>query len=249
MTKLRSILSEKQLISSAETDFTKRLSLSSLVNLHIQIAWHHAEHLGYGKDFLHENGLVWMLSRLHIKIDQYPEWNEMINLESWPKGIRRLFYMRDFHFRDLSGKTVSKATSEWLIINWKAKRPKLYNPDNNVFNENMDRYALEGAVPELAPPDNQPELFHNRVVYSDIDLNQHLTTTRYIEWMLDCFDMEYLKQHQCNELIVNFIKEIPYGTEVLISRYPANTLNSYLYEYCLPNDQTLCFRGQVSFSE
>lgn len=247
MKTFQSTFSERQLISSADTDFTGKLSLSGLVNAHIQIAWHHAEHLEFGKEFLHENELAWVLSRMHIYIEQYPEWNEELLMTSWPKGINRLFYLRDFQFTNLAQRPVSRATSEWLMINWKNKRPKLFEDKNNVFKENLDKHAVSETVPVLTNPDAEAEIFENQVVYSDIDLNQHLTTTRYIEWMLDCFDISFLKEHRCHELVINFIKEIPFGSEVEIKRYPGEKQNCYLYEYYLKKEGTLCFRGYVEF--
>lgn len=248
MTKLKPLISEEQLITSADTDFSRQLSLSALVNFHIQIAWHHAEHLGYGMEFLHKHGLVWMLSRLHIRIINTPFWNDTIHMESWPKGIRRLFYMRDFQFADKDGNQISKATSEWLIIDWQTKRPKLYNPDHNVFTENQDKHALEGAVPVLQTPESGFETFTNEVVYSDIDLNQHLTTTRYVEWMLNCFELDFLRRNAPSELVINFSREIPYGTEVTIRRYQLPEKNFWQFEFILPENETVCFRGSVGFS-
>ena len=247
MEKLKPIISEEQLITSADTDFSRQLSLSALVNFHIQVAWHHAEHLGFGMQFLHDHGLVWMLSRLHIRIFKNPFWNDKILLESWPKGIRRLFYLRDFQFSDFDGNLISKATSEWLIIDWKTKRPKMYNPDHNIFKENQDKHALNEAVPVLQTPESEFKEFPNQVSYSDIDLNQHLTTTRYVEWMLNCFDLVYLQKFAPWELIINFSKEIPYGKRVGIKRYKLREENIWQFEFVFPEDQTVCFRGSISF--
>jgi medium-chain acyl-[acyl-carrier-protein] hydrolase len=248
MTKLKPIISEEQLITSADTDFSRQMSLSALVNFHIQVAWHHAEHLGFGMQFLHDHGLVWMLSRLHIRLFSIPFWNDTIRLESWPKGINRLFYLRDFQFSDKEGSLISKATSEWLIINWETKRPKLHNPDHNIFHENLDRHALDGAVPVLQTPESEYEEFWNQVSYSDIDLNQHLTTTRYVEWMLNGFELEYLRQYAPAELVINFSREIPYGTKVTVRRYRLPEENCWQFEYLLPENETVSFRGYIGFS-
>lgn len=248
MSDYKPILSEDTLVTSADTDFTRTLKPGALVNFHIQVAWHHAQNLGFGIDFLHENALVWMLSRMHIKIYRYPHWDEYIKLQSWPKGIRRLFYIRDFRFYDKQNNIISEATSEWLIINLASRRPKLYNPDHNIFHENIGKHALEGEVPVLSTPGAEATNFSNKVGYSDVDLNRHLTTTRYVDWMFDCFDLDFLRQYRYNELVLNFIKEIPYGSKVGINRYsPAND-NSYHFEFIAPESSLVFFRGMAGFS-
>ena len=94
------VLIEQFPVTSADVDHTRKLKMSAMVNIFIQIAWHHAEKLGFGIDFLHEHGLVWMLSRLQLKLGHQPSWNEQITASSWPKGIRRLFYLRDLLFKN-----------------------------------------------------------------------------------------------------------------------------------------------------
>ena len=243
----KAVLSEKIPVTSADTDVTQNLKPAALINMFIQVAWHHADQLGFGEDFLHSNGLIWMLSRMHIKFDRFPAWNHSITINSWPKGIRRLFYLRDFEATDDEKRAVARATSEWLIIHREARRPKLYNPDHNVFRENASKNAMETEVPSLKTPDGQLSLFERTVEYSDIDLNQHLTTTRYIDWMLDCFDMEFLVNNSCRELIVNFIREIPYHRKVCLRQFQVVPDRSFLFEFVSTEDGTLFFRGQVNF--
>ena len=245
-----SILHESALITSSDTDFTRNLKLSALVNMHIQIAWHHAEQLGFGFEFLHANDLIWMLSRFHLIIEAYPQWNEHLHLSTWPKGIRRLFYLRDFSTADESGNPVSKATSEWLIINRRAKRPKLYNPDNNIFRENLEKHAINGEVPVLTFDGKNKAEYSNKVVYSDIDLNQHLTTTRYIDWMMDCFEIDYFNNKYCNELVLNFIREIPFGEHAVIKKAElTDQPNRYVFEFTSTDGKTVFFRGLLGFAK
>lgn len=243
----QSILTEQAKITSADTDFTSNLRVSSLVNMIIQTAWHHADDLGFGMDFLHENGLVWMLSKMHIKFFSFPAWNQNVTLVTWPKGIRRLFYLRDFEVMDAKENPVAKVTSEWLIINREARRPKLYNPDHPIFNENSSKHALETLVPILATPKTNPVLFHEEVGYSDVDLNQHLTSTRYIDWMLNTFDLDFLEANSCKELVINFIREIPYKEKISLKRYQITSDHSYLFEFISPEKDKVLFRGQLSF--
>ena len=234
-------------ITSADTDFTKILKPGSLINMLIQIAWHHAEKLGFGMEFLHREELVWMLSRMHIKIYDYPSWNEHLSFTTWPKGIRRLFYLRDFEAYGLKNHLMAQATSEWLLIDLKTRRPKLFNPENNIFNQNKDKHALMNEVPVIQDLNEKYETFNNTACYSDLDLNQHLTTTRYIDWMLDTLPIELLRRNKCKELIVNFIREVHYNEQVEILRSGDEDSKTFQFAFRKSGDAKDLFRGQVSF--
>jgi len=240
------ILEEEFRITSADTDFTRKLSVSALTNIFIQIAWHHAEEIGFGIDYLHQNGLAWVLARFHLKIESLPNWNDTVRLVTWPKGIRRLFYLRDLEVFNQQGQRISYATSEWLLIDIKSKRPKLQGPDEAIFNKNKDKHAINTEVENLKSPDGPSDTFNNRPHYSDIDLNQHLTTTSYIDWMFDTFDLEFLQKFECKELVVNFIREISFGENISIDRFELEENNSYFFILQGDCDQAN-FKGIIKF--
>lgn len=247
MNEIPEILKETYTVTSADIDFRKKISAGKLVNIFIQIAWHHAEALNFGIDFMHKNHTVWMLSRLHVKLMEEITWNEQLEISTWPKGINRLFYQRDFEFYNANQKKVAAGTSEWLIIDIQARRPKLFQADHHIFNPENVRHAIDSHVPVLTTPEISEENFFRIVRYSDIDLNEHLTTTRYIDWMFDTFGPEYLSTHSCKEFIVNFIREIPYNTSVKIVRYSTDEGKKFLFEFIHPEQNRLFFRGQLNF--
>jgi medium-chain acyl-[acyl-carrier-protein] hydrolase len=243
------ILEEEFLVTSAETDFKHCLRVSSLVNMFIQIAWHHAEELGFGIKYLHQNNLAWVLSRFHLKIDSLPHWNETLRLVTWPKGIHRLKYLRDLEVFNNTGNRIAYATSEWLLIDMKTKRPKLQGPDTEIFSKNKDKHAIENLIESLNPLTEDSTSILLKAYYSDIDLNQHLTTTRYIDWMFDTFELDFHKKYQCNEIILNFIREIPYGLDVLQNRLSESYKNIHKFEFVKNTDRQILFRGKIQFKD
>jgi medium-chain acyl-[acyl-carrier-protein] hydrolase len=246
---IKYILEEEFLVTSAETDFKRKLKVSSLVNMYIQIAWHHAEELGFGIKYLHENNLAWVLSRLHLKINSLPEWNDTLKLITWPKGIHRLFYLRDLEVFNNSGNLIATATSEWLLIDTKTKRPKLQGPDEEIFSKNKDKHAIETLIKNLDPLSENSESFDLKPRYSDIDLNHHLTTTRYIDLMFDKFDLDFHTKNQCDELILNFMREITWSMEVSANCSSDPERNYHEFEFNNNNHKQILFRGNVQFKD
>lgn len=224
---IKYILEEEFRVTSADTDFKRQLSVSSLTNMFIQIAWHHAEELGLGSGYLHKNNLAWVLSRLHIKIDCLPYWNETVKLITWPKGIRRLFYLRDLEVYNAQNQLIAYATSEWLLIDINSKRPKIQSPNNPIFDKNKDKHAINSEIETLTTPERETEVYNFTVQYSDIDLNQHLTTTRYIDQVFNTFDMDFHQVHQCKEMILNFNHEISFADDIKVAKIKPAEENKY----------------------
>ena len=46
------------------------------------------------------------------------------------------------------------------------------------------------------------------VLYSDVDLNQHMNNARYIDWALDLIDLDIHRNHFINEVTIHYKKEI-----------------------------------------
>ena len=240
-------LKENFRISSADADFQRKLKVSSLINMFIQIAWKHAEDMGYGVKSMDDSGLAWMLSRLHIKIEYLPAWNEILKLSTWPKGIRRLFYLRDFLVKNENDELLAKSTSEWLMIDINTRRPKLKDADKEGFNINKDQHALDNEVPYLESLDDTNETFKFTPRYSDLDLNQHLTATKYIDWMMDTFDLAFLENHKCSELMLNFMHEITFSENIIVKRKINPKNQSYHFEFSSEVKKDISFRGIIFF--
>ncbi len=240
-------IKEDYRITSADADFCRQLKVSSLIDLFIQTAWKHAEIMGYGVKNMDESGLAWMLVRLHVKIDSLPKWNEQLSITTWPKGIRRLFYLRDFLVHNEKGETIVKATSEWLMIDIRAKRPKLKDPESIAFKMNIGLHALENEIAALESPDKTTENFEFSARYSDLDLNRHVTASRYIDWMFDTFDCAFLENHKCRELILNYLHEISFNEKVLLKRKSETADGNFLFESVSAATGKVFFRGKICF--
>ncbi len=87
-------------ITSADIDMQARLRLGGLVNLLIQSAINSADQLGFGYGGLKEQKLFWVLSILTIEIYKPLEWYDIAEVETWPKNVERIIYLRDFIVRN-----------------------------------------------------------------------------------------------------------------------------------------------------
>ena len=214
---MNEILNIKLPILSRDSDYLSNLKYSSIVNAFIHAAWQHAKELGLGYGFLSENGMAWVLSKFKIEFYNLPQWPGFIEVKTWPKGINRLFYMRDAFFYS-EGEKFAALSSDWLIINKEFKRPKLFNKGSEILSINTDKHALKTEIPKLKFQSKADYSEAFKVRYNDLDVNNHLTTVRYIEFIFDTYQKDFFENNKLKYLIVNFIKEVPFASEINVSR-------------------------------
>ncbi|TVQ38249.1 MAG: hypothetical protein EA384_09665 [Spirochaetaceae bacterium] len=203
-------LNERLPVLSFMVDTEDQLSLPGLCRILQDAAWKHAAALGFGPAELDEHGQMWLLSRLMVRAACYPHWGEEITIRTWPSGIERLFAMRDFRL-DSAGRPVALVRSAWLVVDAASRRPV---PPERVVNADQYRgveRVFDELPPRLSGPDGgAPEVRSHRVVYSDFDRQRHVNNVQYLQWMLDGFPMQHLRQHSVAEAVINFNAEALY---------------------------------------
>ena len=208
---------QKLTIPCYDTDASWRLKPTSFMNYAQEAAGNHAVHLGFGYDDLIAANTAWILSRVHVEFPDAPRWREEVTLNTWHKGLNRLFFLRDFVITDNDGKERVKATTSWLVLNLETRRlvrdPKLIE-DGTVCTENVIETP---ADKEQMPKDVEVEHeMDHAVAYSDVDMNAHANNAMYMQWAMDAVDYAIASQKPVKEFTINFNHETKFGDVVSI---------------------------------
>ncbi|MFP4526834.1 MAG: acyl-[acyl-carrier-protein] thioesterase [Bacteroidales bacterium] len=247
LTEERLTLTTNFSVTSADTDMFSRLRLGGLVNFLIQSAIQSADDLGFGFRDISQQKLFWVLSRLTLKIYRPVEWYEQIEVETWPKDVERIIYLRDFVVRDKRKQVVACATSGWLAVDLETKRPKrIEGVGADFFTHLNEKHALEQSPEKIGPVKEAGEPFKIQSSYYDIDLNRHVTSTRYIDWMMDTFSIEFHEKNYPYSLSINYMKET--RPKEIIHLYRTEKENQkFLFEGVNAGADTTAFRGKIDF--
>lgn len=233
-------------VTSADTDMEARLRAGSLVNLLIQAAISSADSLGFGYTGIRQQKLFWVLSRLTVEINRPMQWYEEGSVETWPKNIEGLLYLRDYIVRDKKGNTVASATSGWLAVDIESKRPrKIESLEEDLFTTLKDRHAIQES-PEKIAAVKEGEQFSLQTTFFDADLNRHVTSSRYIDWMIDRLPLDYARENYPGKISVNFMKETIPGETIQI-RVNSPTVKCFEYEGMHAGSGAVSFRGKILF--
>jgi medium-chain acyl-[acyl-carrier-protein] hydrolase len=168
--------------TAGESDNPGRRLLAVLEEM-METAGRHAEILGVGVRDLHAKGLTWVLARLHVMIAGVPEAGRTVHIATWPSGRHRLFAVREFQLRDAAGGELLRATSAWAMMNLESRRLSRLDPHLPIFTSHPKRMIEDHFAP-LPPPYAQAPRASYRAEAKDIDLNDHVNNTVYLDWAL-----------------------------------------------------------------
>ncbi len=239
-------LTTKYEVSSAETDMFGRMRLSAFTNLLIQSAIKSADSLGFGWKGMNEQQLFWVLSRITVQISKMPKWYDKISIETWPKDIHKILYLRDYFVRDADDNIIAKATSAWLALDYKTHRPKHVSSEYiGQFTLLKDKHAIV-TLPEKLPETEGEIVNEINTDYFDIDMNKHVTSTRYIDWMTNTFSPEFHETNSVRSLSMNYMKETSLGSTISLAKEQSEK-NQYHFEGKNIQANSIAFRGKLVY--
>lgn len=212
----------------------------------IEVATFHANELGVGYDRLIADGLAWVLSRLSIEMYRSPKVNERYTLRTWIEGFNRHFSERDFEMTDSRGEVIGHARSIWMAINIKERCGADLAMLEPLRASVSDRVCPIEKMPRLTAlsGDGVQESVY-RFRYCDCDFNRHVNTLRYMELLLNQWDMAFFDSHVVRRFDIAFMHEAKFGEEALVRVLPIADGCVYLAEIC--GDEGCYSRGRIQF--
>jgi acyl-ACP thioesterase len=181
-----------------------------------------ARELGFGIESLQEQGLTWVLGRIHVVLDEPLLSNEELEIETWPSGLLRSTATREF--RILKGeREVGRATSIWFVLDMTTRLP--VHPAEVMPPSMHERTpSVLGLSRALKSFSESPEIEHRfNVRFSDIDRNQHVTAASYIAWAMEALPTSLWSAQRLASLDVQFLAECHHGSEIVTSSVALET--------------------------
>ena len=165
-------------------------TLPTICNYLQEAASLNAESLKFSKsdfDAAGEN-ISWVLTRLKVRMDRFPAWEDHVHVATWPRGGRKIVAWRDFLLADDAGGVLGRATSEWMLIDL-ATRKVVPVPQEVFAVADTSRWAVlcdEDFARFRWPAETADVISQTfRARRGDIDLNGHVNNVHYVEWMLE----------------------------------------------------------------
>ena len=194
-------------VASWATDAGGRCTPGSLLRFMEDAGWRDAVRLGVGFSDMEEKGLLWGLILQRIRIFRYPVWGEALRVRTWHAKTEGICFLRAFEIFDANGERVLEAIGDNVVID--SKRRRCVRPDAHLLSEAATHVAMPDLpkVPLSPMPEAECE-WPIRIVYRDLDGNDHVNHVRYLEWAMDSLGMDHLRHWELSGVTIAYKKEI-----------------------------------------
>ncbi len=208
---------EQLTIKSYQTNQYGKASMASLFHIMLEAAWAHAQIMDWGYDDLKNHNLFWVLSRFYLQVEKYPVWQDQITLNTWSAGTDGMYAYREYILEDSKGEIILKGSSAWLILDMDTRKIFRLNDYKATFPKRIDPNACRNPK-RIKPDAHTGSLNYSQVLFSELDINKHFNSVKYVERVLDDFGIDFLNTHEPAELEVNYLKEAVAGDQIGVTR-------------------------------
>ena len=190
-----------------DCDRFRRLKPSAMLTMFQDGSEILTERWGVGLGAMMARGAIWVAAKLSYEVTRLPVHEEDIVIRSWAGRGWLSVYPFYCCIEDTAGNTLVDGVSLWVLADRESRSmmspglPKLQLP--TPMSE-KDRLPV---LPSIRRP-AEWETAVRRVKYSEIDINEHLTNTRYLDWMTDLADSEFHRDHPVKCLRMEYRGEI-----------------------------------------
>ena len=198
-------------------DFRGRITIPMIGNYLMHAASNHASKRGFGFSDMTERHTAWVLSRLAIEISRYPAMSEPVTIYTWVDEVGRLFTNRCFELTDRTGATIAYARSIWAAIDLETRRPVPLDV------EALSVYVADRPCPiekpgKITAIETDSESVPYSVKYSDLDINGHFNSIKYMEHLIDLFELDLFREKEVKRFEISYLSEGKYGMPLLLHK-------------------------------
>jgi len=235
------IYCEEFIIRNYEAGQDGRLKIFSIFNYLQEIASRHAEEIGWGFEELKNKGVFWVLSRMQVEIVKVPLWKEKVKVKTWPSGVEKLYALRDFLITDMNDDILIKASSAWLIVyrdNLRVQPPRKIISD---FGSIVEERAMQINLQKILSFEEITGKSFRKASFNELDVNQHVNNARYIEWLMDCYNPEYLRENTLRNILVSYSGQAKENEqfELTVTKHPEQQENHCIEIVNISNNKTI----------
>ena len=212
-----------------------RIRPYSILDLFQEIAGVHANDLGFGYEYMMQNGINWILVRNKFEIIKYPTVSSVVKVETWPIKPKRFESERQYIIYDESGNILVKGSSIWVVIDVINKR--IVSDDKIIYpGEFVDKNNFEEKFSKIRITNKDDFKFVKsfEVLPSMIDHNNHMNNAKYSELFFDTYNMN--ESDEIDVFQVDHVKESLVGDIIDVYQYK---LDNELYLFGKVNDNVV----------
>jgi medium-chain acyl-[acyl-carrier-protein] hydrolase len=150
---------------------------------------------------------AWVLSRMRVEISKLPKWKDTITLKTWIVSLENSRSVRAMEVY-LNDEKICASETFWAVMNTKTRRPEALSIAHEHFEKFEGTFATQKRVSKIDFDIEATQVNSRKVVFSDLDIVNHVNSMKYLEWCLDCLDSKLLLNQKLVSFDLNYLKEL-----------------------------------------
>jgi acyl-ACP thioesterase len=205
---------EKFKIKTCEVDFKDELKISTALALMEEVACASAEELGFGYSFVKPNGYAFMVAGVRLELLRPVCLGETVEVNTWPTPPSFAVFGREYQMKSEVGQTLVNASSRWCLVDLKTNKilqsKTVQNQDYSTYNTDKLFDTITWKIPVFNTEEKTPS-FTITIANAEYDHNMHVNNTRYADYCLNCFSVEFLSRNRLTDFQIAYIKQCKEG--------------------------------------
>ena len=180
----------------------------------------HAGSHGFGYEQMQAVNQAWVLSRLVIEMERPLLTGAEFRIETWVDRLYRQFTDRHFAITLADGTPCGYATSTWSLIDTASRRPAdLTRLEGGGFTSVLipDRPAPIAPLGRIRFKQLEEAGTHT-AAFTDLDINGHVNSIRYLELLLNLYSPELLRRNPVRRVEMAYCLESYHGDRLHLFR-------------------------------
>lgn len=249
VTKEDKIKTYKFVAEPFHTDFSGRLTWGVLGNHLLNCASIHASEKGFGVKVVNGETYTWVLSRLIIELKDMPRSESHFSISTWVESVYKMFTDRNYSIQNEKGEKIGYARTIWAMI---SKDTRKSADLITMHGENITNYL---CTDEECPIEKSSRIkLVNKtladkveVKYTDIDINGHTNSMKYIEHILNIFPLDKYEKGHISRLEMAYATESYFGDTLFI--YKDEETEGVFNIEVMKNDKEVVCRCKIWFEK
>lgn len=238
-------LTQHPTVAFASVDRENVMTLRAVFQMLQEIAIAHANLFDTGTDAMLTRGESWLLSRMAVSIRRFPRYEEKLKVHTWSSGIRGFKGYRDFRVTDEAGEEVILGSSLWVYFNTRTLvitrvpadvAARFPSKPEGTFCPTLEKL-------DFAEPGPEAKTFPISLRYSDIDANDHVNNTAYLDLLQTALGRAGLPPRP-SSVQLKYAKAIPAGVDTADVKIQPVAGGGAVFS--ISYSDTLCALGTVS---
>ena len=233
-------------------DFNHELCLGHLGNAMLNAADVHSTVRDFGMTYLNTINKTWVLSRLAVELTEMPTEHTPLCIETWVENAMKYFTKRNWCIKSEDGKVYGYGKSIWAMIDTTTREPQdiLAVHDGKIMEYLYPEKPCEMDDVSRVKTPEMTEYAEFQVKYSDIDVNGHLNSMKYIDHVMDLFSLDHYRNYQLRRMEIAYVAEGHFGDTVRIYHIDEGE-QTYSFKLCRVEDdkETELCRVKLSFKQ